>query len=107
MLPPLAPFHSKQRRSLTVVLAGLCGVLATVLLLAAGPAWAQTPARPAPADAGGSVVTVAAASDLKFALEELVPLFEKASGHRVRLVLGSSGNLFAQIAQGAPFHVFM
>ena len=55
----------------------------------------------------GSMVTVAAASDLKFALEELVPLFEKASGHRVKLVLGSSGNLFAQIAQGAPFHVFM
>lgn len=54
-----------------------------------------------------NTVTVAAASDLKFALEELVPLFEKASGHRVRLVLGSSGNLFAQITQGAPFHVFM
>ena len=55
----------------------------------------------------GGMVTVAAASDLKFALEELVPLFEKASGHRVKLVLGSSGNLYAQIAQGAPFQVFM
>jgi molybdate transport system substrate-binding protein len=54
-----------------------------------------------------NTVTVAAASDLKFALEELVPLFEKASGHRVKLVLGSSGNLYAQIAQGAPFQVFM
>lgn len=72
---------------------------------------AAVQAQPASAKDGneskGGMVTVAAASDLKFALEELVPLFEKASGHRVKLVLGSSGNLYAQIAQGAPFHVFM
>lgn len=54
-----------------------------------------------------NALTLAAASDLKFALEDVVPLFERASGERVRLVFGSSGTFFAQIRQGAPFHVFM
>jgi molybdate transport system substrate-binding protein len=52
-------------------------------------------------------VTVAAASDLKFALDELVARFERDSGSRVRVVLGSSGQFTSQILQGAPFHVFM
>lgn len=51
--------------------------------------------------------TVAAASDLKFALEEVVALFEQEGGHKLRLVFGSSGNFYAQILQGAPFHLFM
>jgi molybdate transport system substrate-binding protein len=51
--------------------------------------------------------TVAAASDLKFALEEVAARFEKESGHRLRLVFGSSGNFYAQLLQGAPFGLFM
>lgn len=51
--------------------------------------------------------TVAAASDLKFALEELAVQFEKDTGHRLRLIFGSSGNFYSQILQGAPFHLFM
>lgn len=51
--------------------------------------------------------TVAAASDLKFALEEVAGRFERESGHRLRLVFGSSGNFYAQILQGAPFHLYM
>ena len=51
--------------------------------------------------------TVAAASDLKFALEEVAVLFEKETGIRPRLVFGSSGNFYSQILQGAPFHLFM
>ncbi|MFN3829528.1 MAG: molybdate ABC transporter substrate-binding protein [Tepidimonas ignava] len=51
--------------------------------------------------------TVAAASDLKFALENVAALFERETGQRVRLVFGSSGNFYAQILQGAPFHLFM
>ena len=54
-----------------------------------------------------TALTVAAASDLKFALQEVSALFERQTGHRVRLVLGSSGNFYSQILQGAPFHVFM
>lgn len=51
--------------------------------------------------------TVAAASDLKFALEELAAPFERESGHKLRLVFGSSGTFYAQIQQGAPFHLYL
>lgn len=53
------------------------------------------------------VPTVAAASDLKFAIEEVAARFEKETGHKLRLVFGSSGNFKTQILQGAPFHLFM
>jgi molybdate transport system substrate-binding protein len=51
--------------------------------------------------------TIAAAADLKFALEEVVALFEKQGGQKLRLVFGSSGTFLAQLLQGAPFHLFM
>jgi len=57
--------------------------------------------------ATGNALTVAAASDLKFALDELGPVFERQTGHRLKLVYGSSGNFYSQLLQGAPFHVFM
>ncbi|HEX5785785.1 MAG TPA: molybdate ABC transporter substrate-binding protein [Burkholderiaceae bacterium] len=53
------------------------------------------------------VATMAAASDLQFALETLLPRFEQDSGLTVRLVFGSSGQLATQIQQGAPFHLFL
>jgi molybdate transport system substrate-binding protein len=53
------------------------------------------------------VPTLAAASDLKFAIEEIAAQFEKATGNKMRLVFGSSGNFYAQILQGAPFQMFM
>lgn len=51
--------------------------------------------------------TVAAAADLKFAIEEVAALFEKETGQKLRLVFGSSGNFKTQILQGAPFHMYM
>lgn len=51
-------------------------------------------------------VQVAAASDLRFALGEIAGQFERLRGVRVRITLGSSGQLAAQIEQGAPFDVF-
>jgi len=51
--------------------------------------------------------TVAAASDLQFAVKEAAALFEQETGHQLRLVFGSSGNFKTQILQGAPFHLFM
>jgi molybdate transport system substrate-binding protein len=50
---------------------------------------------------------VVAASDLKFALEEVAAQFRQAGGGSVRLVFGSSGNFYRQIVQGAPFQMFL
>lgn len=66
-------------------------------------AWALI-AAPVPAQAQA---TLAAASDLKFAIEALAAQFERQTGQPLRLVFGSSGNLTTQILQGAPFHLFM
>jgi molybdate transport system substrate-binding protein len=54
-----------------------------------------------------AVVRVAAASDLKFALEELSARYEKQTGQNITLVFGSSGQFTTQILQGAPFQIFM
>src|SRR5262245_48879453 len=52
-------------------------------------------------------VNVAAASDLNFAIKEIIQQFERETGHKVVLTLGSSGNFYAQIVNGAPFDVFL
>src|SRR6266571_3719361 len=52
-------------------------------------------------------INVAAASDLNFALKEIIQQFEHETGNKVRLTLGSSGNFYAQIVNGAPFDVFL
>jgi molybdate transport system substrate-binding protein len=52
-------------------------------------------------------ILVLGASDLVAAFEELVPAFETRTGVRVDRVLGSSGNLAAQIRHGAPADVFL
>ncbi len=51
-------------------------------------------------------IAVAAASDLNFAIKEVIGEFEKQTGHRVKVSLGSSGNFYAQLQQGAPFDLY-
>ena len=51
--------------------------------------------------------SIAAASDLKFALDEIAARFEQDTGNTVRLTYGSSGNFYRQIQQGAPFELFL
>lgn len=80
------PLLSSPRRQ--VLLASLC-------LCAAG------------ASAQPVTATVAAAANLQPALTDIAAQFEKDTGHRLRLVFGSSGNLVTQIRQGAPFHLFL
>lgn len=51
--------------------------------------------------------TIAAAADLKFALEEVAAKFKAETDKEVRLNFGSSGNFARQLQQGAPFEMFM
>jgi molybdate transport system substrate-binding protein len=51
-------------------------------------------------------VKVAAAADLKFAMEALTAQFEKQSGTKLEVTYGSSGNFLTQIQNGAPFDLF-
>src|SRR5262249_37842962 len=58
-------------------------------------------------DAPGKV-SVAAASDLQFALADAARLFHQAHPQiDVSVDYGSSGNFYAQIRNGAPFDVFL
>lgn len=52
-------------------------------------------------------VNVAVAANFTGAIRKIVPLFEKASGHTVKVSFGSTGKLYAQIENGAPFEVFL
>jgi len=52
------------------------------------------------------VITIAAAADLNFVFRELAAEYEKSTGDHVRLSLGSSGNFYAQIQNGAPFDLY-
>jgi molybdate transport system substrate-binding protein len=57
--------------------------------------------------AAAGEVQVAAASDLKFALDEIKASYLKANpGDKVDVIYGSSGKLNTQIQQGAPFDLF-
>jgi molybdate transport system substrate-binding protein len=50
---------------------------------------------------------IAAASDLQFALAEIAESFRRSTGQDVNIAYGSSGNFRRQIAEGAPFEMFL
>lgn len=55
-----------------------------------------------------SDVRVAAATDLKFALDEAVDVFRARHPNiKLQVTYGSSGNLYAQLVNHAPFDVFL
>jgi molybdate transport system substrate-binding protein len=55
-----------------------------------------------------SEVRVAAAADLKFALDEIVDLFRgRHPTIKVQVTYGSSGNFYAQLSNHAPFDIFL
>ncbi len=84
----LVPEHSACGRLWAVIAGLLCALLPQI-------------------GAAADVPIVAAASDLKFALEEAAAAFTRTTGRSVRLVFGSSGNFRSQIAAGAPIELFL
>lgn len=72
------------------------------------PRQASEKEQPLVALRGNGRLRIAAASDLKFALDEVRVEFERIHpGSAVTVTYGSSGNFFAQLANEAPFDLFL
>lgn len=87
--------------------------LIAVLLVSGG---CSTSSAPAPAcassvpqgESASCLLTVAAASDLRFSLPEVISTFQKLHPSvLVRVTYGASGTLMAQIENGSPVDVFL
>lgn len=50
---------------------------------------------------------IAVATNFSLPMKAIVKAFEEESGHSIRLIFGSSGKLFSQINNNAPFDVFL
>lgn len=59
------------------------------------------------ASAHAAEVKVAVAANFVQPMKEIAAEFEKDSGHKITLSQGASGKFYAQISNGAPFHVFL
>jgi molybdate transport system substrate-binding protein len=55
------------------------------------------------AQAQAAEIKLLASNALKTVLEDIGPQFEKASGHKLAITFGSTGNLTASIDKGTPF----
>lgn len=60
-----------------------------------------------PAAVSAQEITVAAAANVQYPLEEFKAEFEKNTNIKIQTVIGSSGKLTAQIENGAPFDIFI
>ena len=81
---------------------GRCLVVLTIAIGLSPTAVAESAAQPAARE-----LAVAAASDLQTVLPEIASRFQRETGVTLKTSLGSSGNFFAQIQNGAPFDVFL
>ncbi len=80
--------------------------LATVTLLLGLSACGGDDATADGSEASVAEISVAAASDLRFAFEELGEAYTAGTGTEVTFSFGSSGQLRQQIVNGAPFDLF-
>ena len=65
--------------------------------------WMTTASGPARA----AETLVAVAANFAEVIEQLKPVFEKSTGHKLQATTGSTGKLDAQITAGAPFEVLL
>jgi molybdate transport system substrate-binding protein len=81
---------------------------AVVVVAAVAAVWLTRLGRgPEPQPARGAV-RVAAAADLRFALDDAVKAFrERHADIDVQVTYGASGNFYAQLSNGAPFDLFL
>lgn len=87
-------------------LAAFAAALATAGCASGNPPVAGARGSGAAPQAAVGEITVAAASDLRLAFEELGAAFARRAGTKVTFSFGSSGQLAEQILNGAPFDVF-
>ncbi len=92
--------------NLSVSLSTLLAAVLAIGLLSAGCS-RQNASGPAGVAGDANSVLVAAAADLAVVQQELDDAFERASGRKLNVVLGSSGILARQIEQGAPYDVYL
>jgi len=57
-------------------------------------------------NASQKTLSIAAASNLRFAMDALVVAFEAEREIKLKVAYGASGSLFAQIVMGAPYDIF-
>ncbi len=91
-----APAAARPRRAL-----GTLRLAAVIRIAALAVPTSLVVAQPEPAP------VIAAASDLRFAVEELAAAFTAETGMELKLSFGSTGNFATQIREGAPFELFM
>jgi molybdate transport system substrate-binding protein len=81
---------------------GIGGFLGLLLLVLAAPVYAGTPTD------SPKTISIAAAADTKFALDDLIAAFQKDRPDiKIQPTYGSSGNFYAQLFQRAPFDLFL
>jgi molybdate transport system substrate-binding protein len=57
--------------------------------------------------ANAGEVNAAVAANFTAPVQQIAELFQKETGHTVKLSFGSSGKFYSQIKEGAPFDVFL
>lgn len=68
--------------------------LTSLLVINAAPAWADE-------------ATVAVAANFAEVMQKLKPVFEIRTGHHLQFTVGSTGSLYAQVKNGAPFDAML
>lgn len=86
--------QNAQNRSAPTAAQALFRKVLVALLLLAPPAYAET-------------IHAAVAANFTAAFKQLELLFERQTGHHLVASFGSTGLLFAQISNGAPFDLFL